>query len=243
MTTTQKIILYDDNCPLCCWYTGAFVKTGLLTQEGRQAFGEINTDQIANQLDLERSKDEIPLLDAQGGATLYGIDSLLYILGQRWPWMVKVARWAPIDWFLRSLYKFISYNRRVIVASQTPEGSFDCSPQFNLFYRYLYLIFAGLVGTLGVGRFLGTGALIAYPLLIALGLLLLISIPAMRLPDIATSINYLGVMWTPYLVLGIVLASCSVLSISFAIGIVTSLLIAGLMWWRRWAVANEPLEL
>ena len=58
-----------------------------------------------------------------------------------------------------------------------------------------------------------------------------------------TSINYLGVMWTPYLVLGIVLASCSVLSISFAIGIVTSLLIAGLMWWRRWAVANEPLEL
>ena len=65
----------------------------------------------------------------------------------------------------------------------------------------------------------------------------------MLLPDIATSINYLGVMWTPYLVLGIVLASCSVLSISFAIGIVTSLLIAGLMWWRRWAVANEPLEL
>ncbi|MEL6660912.1 MAG: DCC1-like thiol-disulfide oxidoreductase family protein [Bacteroidota bacterium] len=243
MTTTQKIILYDDNCPLCCWYTGAFVKTGLLTQEGRQAFGEIDADQIATQLDLERSKDEIPLLDTQGGTTLYGIDSLLYILGQRWPWMVKIARWAPIDWFLRSLYKFISYNRRVIVASQTPEDSFDCSPQFNLFYRYLYLIFAGLVGTLGISRFLGAGEIIAYPLLVTLAFLLLISIPAMRLADIATSINYLGIMWTPYLVLGMILTICTVLSMPLLIGITTGLLIAGLMWWRRWDVANEPLEL
>ncbi len=243
MITTQKIILYDDSCPLCCWYTGAFVKTGLLTPDGRQAFGEIDAECIANQLDLERSKDEIPLLDAQGGATLYGIDSLLYILGQRWPWMVRIARWAPVDWFLRSLYKFISYNRRVIVASQTPEGSFDCSPRFNLLYRYLYLLFTILVGTLGIGNFLGGVEQITYPFWAALSLLSLISAPVFRLPNLATGINYLGIMWTPYLIIGIIMAIGKLLAVPLVLGVTIGLLVTCFLWWKRWDAANEPLEL
>jgi len=38
METTDKILVYDDACPLCVAYTGAFVKTGLLTAEGRKSF-------------------------------------------------------------------------------------------------------------------------------------------------------------------------------------------------------------
>ena len=241
--TTYKIIVYDDNCPLCCWYTGAFVETGLLTPDGRQAFGEIDPDKMANQLDLERSKDEIPLLDVNGGATLYGIDSLLYILGQRWPWMVHVARWAPINWFIRSLYKFISYNRRVIVGSQTPEGSFDCSPQFNSFYRYLYLAFAALVGLTGTASYLNSSDFIHYPYLAAVGLLLLVSTPIVCLPNqAATRINYLGVMWTPYLVLGVLFAVYGYLSVPVWLGGTAGLLVAAFLWWKRWNVAKEVSE-
>jgi predicted DCC family thiol-disulfide oxidoreductase YuxK len=100
----QKTIIYDDNCPLCCWYTDAFVQTGLLPQEGRQSFTATQLTSLP-QFDLDRSKDEIPLIDNRGGATLYGIDSLVYLLGQRWPWIPKVAAWAPINWFLRKRHR------------------------------------------------------------------------------------------------------------------------------------------
>lgn len=58
----QKTIIYDDNCPLCCWYTDAFVQTGLLQQDGRQSFTATQLTSLP-QFDLDRSKDEIPLVD------------------------------------------------------------------------------------------------------------------------------------------------------------------------------------
>lgn len=235
--TAQKVILYDDNCPLCCWYTGAFVKTGLLPHDGRQAFTDIDPQTLAHSLDIERSKDEIPLLDTQGGRTLYGIDSLLYILGQRWPWMEKVARWVPIDWFLRRLYKFISYNRRVIVASETPAGSFDCSPQFNTPYRYMYLAFAGLLGLITIAfAFRGLGF---FAWIIPLMVLALVAMPALSLPNFRTRLNYLGIMFSPFLVLGLLLAASSILALPLWLGLGLALPLALRMWWRRWGVARK----
>src|SRR5574339_620126 len=32
----NKILVYDDNCPLCTWYSGLFVKYGFLHTEGRK---------------------------------------------------------------------------------------------------------------------------------------------------------------------------------------------------------------
>lgn len=237
---SDKIILYDDNCPLCCWYTDAFVKTGLLTENGRQAFAEIDPDAIAQQLDLERSKDEIPLLDTQGGVTLYGIDSLLYILGQRWPWMVTIARWIPINWFLHRFYKFISYNRRVIVAAETPEGSFDCSPQFNYFYRYFYLAFVMLIGTWGATSFLSVIEAGNSSFLLLPGLFLLIAAPMLRLTTHRARVKYAGIMTTPYLILGFILGISSVLPFPLWLGGSLALALAIWMWIHRYHAAMKP---
>lgn len=234
---SQKTILYDDNCPLCCWYTDAFVQTGLLEAEGRQSFTDIELETLTEQLDLARSKDEIPLLDDQGGATLYGIDSLLYLLGQRWPWMPKVAGLTPIDWFLRRLYKLISYNRRVIVAKPTPANAFDCSPQFNYFYRYVYLAMALMVGGSGLWGYWVTYAkpIVSVSLLL---LFLVVVLLAFRQPKREAMINYLGVMLTPLipggilLWLAVVMPAVSTLLGGLAIGVCIT------MWWRRYPVAN-----
>lgn len=143
----KKAIIYDDTCPMCQWYTGEFVKANLLEADKRVAFSELEKRNWVGQIDQERSRDEIPLVDLEGGETLYGVDALLHLLGQRLPWLPKVANWRPLRWFFTRLYKLVSYNRRVIMPSAKQEVVYDCTPHFNWGYRLLYLILAlGLGG-------------------------------------------------------------------------------------------------
>jgi predicted DCC family thiol-disulfide oxidoreductase YuxK len=134
---SKRIIIYDDNCPLCSAYTTAFVKTGFIDKEGRKDFSTIPPE-LLNKIDLHKSVNEIPLIDTQHNQVWYGIDALLEILGQKFPLIKTIGNIAPIKYLLQKLYKFISYNRRVIVAAPKKEG-FDCSPDFNVRYRLLFL--------------------------------------------------------------------------------------------------------
>ena len=80
----NKILIYDDNCPLCSWYTSLFVKYGLLNPDGRKPFSSLD-DILARQIDLDKSRNEIPLIDTVSGKVFYGIDSLLEVLGEKMP--------------------------------------------------------------------------------------------------------------------------------------------------------------
>lgn len=136
---TNRVLLYDDYCPLCSWYSGLFVKFGLLNAENRIAFSKADIEILAS-IDVEKGKDEIPYFDSQTKVTLYGIDALLEILGQRVPFIKSIGNFAPVKWFLKRLYKLVSYNRKVIVARKCGTGRFDCSPVFNVFYRVLFMM-------------------------------------------------------------------------------------------------------
>ncbi len=136
---TDRILLYDDYCPLCSWYSGLFVKFGLLSAENRIPFSKADIE-ILTAIDIEKGKDEIPYFDRQTKVTLYGIDTVLEILGQRVPFIKVMGNFTPVKWFLQRLYKLISYNRKVIVARKCGTGRFDCSPAFNVFYRMLFMM-------------------------------------------------------------------------------------------------------
>ena len=82
---TEKAIIYDDNCPMCKWYTGAFVEANLLKSSNRISFSELNDTPLAEQIEMQRSKHEIPLVDLDGGETIYGVDSLVQLLKPRFP--------------------------------------------------------------------------------------------------------------------------------------------------------------
>lgn len=138
MATNHQILLYDDYCPLCSWYSGLFVKLGLLEKENRVPFSKADIN-ILTSIDIERGKDEIPLFNASNGTTLYGIDALLEILGKKCSIIRTTGNWKPVNWFLKKLYKFISYNRKVIVARKCGPGTFDCSPVFSTPYRLLFI--------------------------------------------------------------------------------------------------------
>jgi predicted DCC family thiol-disulfide oxidoreductase YuxK len=138
MKINNKTLVYDDACPLCVWYTGAFVKTGLLESEERKPFSAASPE-LLHHINWQRSKNEIPLLDIETNQVLYGIDALLEILGQRFPLIKTTGNYKPVKWFLKKLYSFISYNRKVIVARKAAPGTIDCTPDYNVFYRALFM--------------------------------------------------------------------------------------------------------
>ena len=139
MKPSGKILLYDDYCPLCTWYSGLFVRCGLLEPGNRVPFSKADLS-VLTAIDIEKGKDEIPLFDPATGQTVYGIDTLLAILGQRVPFILKLGNKPGIKWVLQKIYKLVSYNRKVIVARKCGPGTFDCSPGFDPFYRTLFLI-------------------------------------------------------------------------------------------------------
>lgn len=146
MKPSNKILIYDDNCPLCSGYTRAFVHYGFLKESGRKSFSNIST-QLANTIDINKARNEIPLYDPSTKEVKYGIVSLVSILEDKIPWMGTFCRLQPVKPFLHFLYKFISYNRRVIVAPKNKPG-FDCAPDFNFFYRIIFMLLFLLLNTI-----------------------------------------------------------------------------------------------
>lgn len=144
MKTSNKILLYDDHCPLCVWYTGLFVKYGLLKAENRIAFSGADAS-LLSLIDFETGRNEIPLIDPEKAEVVYGLDALLSILGQSFPLVRRITSIEPLYWFFKKLYKLVSYNRKVVVAKKCGKGEIDCSPEFNIKYRLLFISFSLLL--------------------------------------------------------------------------------------------------
>ncbi|HRI22330.1 MAG TPA: DCC1-like thiol-disulfide oxidoreductase family protein [Panacibacter sp.] len=135
----DKALIYDDNCPLCNAYTKAFVKGGFLKPENRIAFSDVNIQQF--KIDWNRARHEIPLINMQTGEVKYGIDALIDILQQKFLFIKHVIKIKWLNWFLRKLYKLISYNRKIIVAARGQHvSSIDCTPDYSFFWRWALII-------------------------------------------------------------------------------------------------------
>lgn len=153
----HKVIVYDDTCPMCSLYTKAFVQTGMLKAENRIGFSQLEHNELIGALDPVRSRHEIPLLDREGGATLYGVDALVYILRQRLPFIAWAMKVPGVAASVRELYAVISYNRRVIIPSSGRTTGVDCTPDFHTGYRLIFIAFALLFLACAVLLFLLVG--------------------------------------------------------------------------------------
>jgi predicted DCC family thiol-disulfide oxidoreductase YuxK len=142
----DKVIIYDDSCPLCTWYTGVFTRAGFLDKNGRTSFCAIEPE-LLNMIDKKRSRNEIPLINRESGEVLYGVDALLDVLGRKIAIIKTIGNLKAINWLTRKLYKLISYNRRVIVAGENKACAFDCTPDFNLRYRSAFIFLSLLFNT------------------------------------------------------------------------------------------------
>lgn len=142
----KKAIIYDDQCPMCRWYTQAFVDAELLDKDHRISFAELSASPLSRQIELHRSKHEIPLVDIEGGETIYGVDSLLHLLQPKLPWLRYLMRIQPVNFFVRQLYNLVSYNRGIMAPSYPSFRQFDCTPDFHWGYRLFMILLLGGAG-------------------------------------------------------------------------------------------------
>ena len=137
----NKVIIYDDSCPMCKLYTYWFVAWGFLAAENRVGFATAPTE-ITTHVDLDRGRHEIPLFDRTTKETIYGLAALTHVLGSRWTWLKPFFESRLFMWMFYPLYQIITYNRRVIAGCKACCG-FDCAPDLNRFYRSVYLLLVG----------------------------------------------------------------------------------------------------
>jgi hypothetical protein len=152
-TLENQTLLYDEDCPLCRVYTSGFIKAGMLDKNGKKPYCQLS-DEEQNFIDVKRASNEIALVDNENKTVIYGIDSLLKVIGFSFPWMEKIGNLKPIKFFLKKLYSFISYNRKVIIPSKIKkEIKLQCVPNFNYKYRILYILFAIVTSSLLINKF------------------------------------------------------------------------------------------
>ena len=143
-----KAIIYDDHCPMCAFYTKGFVKMGVLDACNRIPFSKLEEKNLLHKLDFDRARHEIPLVDLFSGETIYGLDSMIYVLKQKFPIIGRIMKIKPLYWFFKKLYKLVSYNRRIIIPAEKRQNEIDITPDFNLKYRLLFVAFAVLFSVL-----------------------------------------------------------------------------------------------
>ncbi|WP_035650534.1 hypothetical protein [Flavobacterium sp. ASV13] len=146
-TLENQTLLYDEDCPLCSLYTTGFVKSGMLDENGRKSYCQLSEEE-QNFVDLKRAPNEITLVDNKTKTVIYGIDSLIKVVGFSFPLIEKIATVKPIHFILKKMYSFVSFNRKVIIPGNIKEeNKLQCTPDFNYKYRFLFIGFALTITT------------------------------------------------------------------------------------------------
>jgi len=137
-------LLIDKNCPLCKTYGHCFTTLKIIDKETVTPYQEIELTE-KHSIDMDRAKNEIALYDKESNSTVYGIDAMISIISNQKKWLNVILNFAPIYFLLNQLYKFISYNRKLIVpVNQTQTNERNCIPDVNLYYRWAYIILTAL---------------------------------------------------------------------------------------------------
>ncbi|MFP2996210.1 DCC1-like thiol-disulfide oxidoreductase family protein [Spongiivirga sp. MCCC 1A20706] len=152
-TLSNHTLVYDSDCPLCVGYTNLFLKKQMLDGQGRKAFSQLTGNESAI-LDMNRAQDEIALIDKTSGNVIYGMDSLLLVIGNRYKWIGKIGKNPLVFFCLKRLYKFISYNRKVIIPNPKSSETIECTPTFNKEYRWYFILFGAMVSTILIHQYL-----------------------------------------------------------------------------------------
>ncbi|WP_461135755.1 thiol-disulfide oxidoreductase DCC family protein [Spirosoma lituiforme] len=145
----KKLIIYDASCPMCRLYTKGMVAADPSGCLMRLSSSQLTPENISR-IDQQRARHEIPLVDLDGGETLYGVDTWIYAFGKQNKRIERVLSLSWIKVCLQTLYAFISYNRRIIITSAPGRWNLlDLQPDFRLAYRFAFILaIFGLVGGL-----------------------------------------------------------------------------------------------
>lgn len=215
-TLENQTLLYDEDCPLCSLYTTGFVKSGMLDENGRKSYCDLSADEQSF-TDVKRATNEIALVDNKTKTVIYGIDSLIKVIGFSFPLIEKIAIIKPIHFILKKMYSFVSYNRKVIIPGEIKEeNKLQCTPDFNYKYRFLFIGFALTVTTFILFGY--SNLILNFPkstvtreLILAFGQIVFQSLFLFKF-DKQTIMNYAGNLMTVSLMGSLILSPILILS-------------------------------
>ena len=148
----NRKLLIDKDCPMCNIYGKCFSSVGLVDKNTIAPYQTI-PDFYASQIDMDRAKNEIALLNTKTSTTHYGIDAMIEIVTHRSSFLKKILHSKLIYAFLLRLYRFISYNRKIIYPTSTDKTTRDCTPDLNKKYRWSYIFFVAIFTGLILNQF------------------------------------------------------------------------------------------
>jgi len=144
MSAIQYQLLYDADCPLCVWYTGYFKQHGYLQPAEVVPMQQANLQNLPG-LHRQKMTNEIPLVNIAQQSVRYGTDAIIAIIGKKHPTLAKIASWRAFQPFIKTLYSFISYNRKVITGTLPSCSHMTCAPAFHLRYRMAFVVLMQLL--------------------------------------------------------------------------------------------------
>ncbi|NTS43426.1 DUF393 domain-containing protein [Flavisolibacter sp. BT320] len=149
----EHVILYDAACPMCDLYTKGFQTAGMLDENGRLPYQDMPAN-LACSVNMERSVNEIALVNSTTGKVYYGVESLLQIIVHSLPVLKPLAKNKAFLFLVDKLYKAVSFNRRVILPAVKKEMQNPAfAPSFNARYRAVYIVFALVVSAFVLHRY------------------------------------------------------------------------------------------
>jgi hypothetical protein len=151
-TLLNHKLLIDADCPMCRIYSSSFEKTNMLAKGSASPF-QITDNAVLELVNMQKAKNEIALINTITHEVTYGLDSLKKIITHSLPALNPILNFAPIDWFFKKLYKFISFNRKVIVPAKSNAFQRSCTPDFNLKYRLVFMLFVVIFSSIVLFKF------------------------------------------------------------------------------------------
>lgn len=124
----------------------AVLKFTSIPESKIKAYKDLN-ENLSKQVDAEKFKNEMALIDTNGGETIYGADGIAYIFSSQLKVLDFLFRFKPIYRLFDFLYKTQAYNRYIIA---TPKSNFkcDCFPHRVVKYRISYIIITLIISIL-----------------------------------------------------------------------------------------------
>lgn len=137
-------LLYDEDCPLCRWYTRLFVKYGILDESGRIPYIRY-VALHPEAVDSSIAQTKIACINHQTNQVFYGIDGLVFILGERFHFIRVLGNFKPINLLLKFLYLLFSYNRRIFAPAPNRVVECQCEPPKSIRWRVIFIVLLSLI--------------------------------------------------------------------------------------------------
>lgn len=139
----DRLIVYDGNCTLCSGLKVRAVRYGIIDESDCAVYHTLPA-QYSKAIAPNHFRNEMALVEKNGGPTLYGVDGLTYVFSVRYPSLRPVLASNFAQTILKAVYSVVAPNRYVISTPPARVMSCACAPEVPLAVRLRYILPAHL---------------------------------------------------------------------------------------------------